>query len=111
MINPLTSSMAKYYEITKSKHSRDIDHLVNFTKNGLGLEKISRKLKELFQLKNQMEKLVNLKIFHFDEGSNLIEKITSEEAIIETNTWVLKKVLINKLDGDILYQRNSKNIA
>ena len=30
--------MAKYYEMSKSKYSRDIDHLINFTKNGLWIK-------------------------------------------------------------------------
>ena len=36
--NPITSSMSKYYEKTKSNYSRDIDHLVNFNKNGLWIK-------------------------------------------------------------------------
>ena len=39
---PLTSSMVKYYEQTKSQYARDIDHLISFNKNGLWIkEKIS----------------------------------------------------------------------
>ena len=34
-VNPVTSAMIKYYEQTKSKYSRDIDHLVTVNKNGL----------------------------------------------------------------------------
>ena len=30
--NPITSSMSKYYEQTKSNYSKDIDHLVTFNK-------------------------------------------------------------------------------
>lgn len=103
MINPLTSSMAKYYEMSKSKYSRDIDHLINFTKNGLWIkENLNNTQRIISAEKPDGKKLINLKIFHLDENSNLIEKITSKEANIETNSWVLKKVLINKLDGDIL---------
>ena len=36
-INPITSSMSRYYEKTKSNFSKDIDHLVTFNKNGLCL--------------------------------------------------------------------------
>ena len=32
IINPITSSIFKYYEKTKSNYSRDIDHLVTFNK-------------------------------------------------------------------------------
>ena len=36
--NPITSSMSKYYEKTKSNFSRDIDHLITFNKNGLWIK-------------------------------------------------------------------------
>ena len=32
LVSPITSSMVKYYEITKSQHARDIDHLVTLIK-------------------------------------------------------------------------------
>ena len=38
--NPITSSMSKYYEKTKSNYSKDIDHLVAFNKMDFGLKKI-----------------------------------------------------------------------
>ena len=37
-INPVTSTMMKYYEQTKSQYSRDIDHLVSINKNGLWIK-------------------------------------------------------------------------
>ena len=37
-LNPVTSSMAKYYEKTKSNYAKDIDHLVTFNKNGLWIK-------------------------------------------------------------------------
>ena len=37
-INPITASMSTFYEKTKSNYSRDIDHLVNFNKNGLWIK-------------------------------------------------------------------------
>ena len=38
-VNPITSSMSKYYEITKSGYSKDIDHLITFNRNGLWIKK------------------------------------------------------------------------
>ena len=35
IVSPITSSMVKYYEKTKSQYARDIDHLVAVNKNGL----------------------------------------------------------------------------
>jgi len=39
-INPLSSTMSKYYEKTKSDYSKDIDHLITFNKNGLWIKEI-----------------------------------------------------------------------
>ena len=36
--NPVTASLSKFYEQTKSNYSRDIDHLVSFNKNGLWIK-------------------------------------------------------------------------
>ena len=33
IVSPITSSMVKYYEKTKSQYARDIDHLVTFNNN------------------------------------------------------------------------------
>ena len=38
IISPITSSMVKYYEKTKSQYARDIDHLVTFNNNGLWIK-------------------------------------------------------------------------
>ena len=35
IVNPISSSMTKYYEKTKSNYARDIEHLVTFNKNGI----------------------------------------------------------------------------
>ena len=37
-INPISSNMTKYYEKTKSKYAKDIDHLITFNKNGLWIK-------------------------------------------------------------------------
>ena len=44
--NPITSTMMKYYEQTKSKFSRDIDHLILLIKMVYGLKKISNDVTE-----------------------------------------------------------------
>ena len=38
LLNPITSSMSKYYEKIKANYSKDIDHLVSFNKNGLWIK-------------------------------------------------------------------------
>ena len=39
--------MSKYYELTKSNYSRDIDHLVSFNNNGLWIKEKNKNIKEL----------------------------------------------------------------
>ena len=95
--------MAKYYLDVKIQIFSRYNYLININKNGLWIkENLNNTQRIISAEKPDGKKLINLKIFHLDENSNLIEKITSKEANIETNSWVLKKVLINKLDGDIL---------
>ena len=75
IINPITSSMSKYYEKTKSNYSQDIDHLVTFNKNGLWIkENFNSKQRIISATKPDGLKLLNLTIFHLDKNSNLIEK-------------------------------------
>ena len=40
VLNPITSTMSKYYEKTKASYSKDIDHLVSFNKHGLWIKEI-----------------------------------------------------------------------
>ena len=37
-INPITSTLIKYYEETKARYSRDIDHLISINKNGVWIK-------------------------------------------------------------------------
>ena len=100
-INPITSSMSKYYEKTKSNFSRDIDHLVTFNRNGLWIkEKLKSKQRIISASKPEGFKLIDVKIFHIDKNSNLIEIINSKKANIKNNLWVLENVVIFKpVDG------------
>ena len=38
ILNPVTSKMSKYYEQVKSNYSRDVDHLINFKRDGLWIK-------------------------------------------------------------------------
>ncbi len=99
--NPITSSMAKYYEITKSNYARDIDHLVTFNKNGLWIkENLDTKQRIISASKPDGVSLIDVTIFHLDKKSNLIEKISSKRSNIKSNDWLLEEVTIFKpIDG------------
>ena len=96
IINPITSSIFKYYEKTKSNYSRDIDHLVTFNKNGMWIkENINKNERRIITAeKPKRKKLIDVTIFHLDKDYDLIKKIVSESANISSNEWVLENVRI-----------------
>ena len=76
LVNPITSKMSKYYEQIKSNYSRDVDHLINFKRDGLWIkEKIKNKHRFIYSTKLEENFLNNLTIFHLDNNSNIKEKI------------------------------------
>ena len=106
IINPITSSMSKYYEQTKSNYSRDIDHLVTFNKNGLWIkENLKTKQRIISASKPSGFDLIDVTIFHLDNKSNLIEKIVSEKANIKNNDWILNNVSIFSPEDGVLKQK------
>ena len=95
LINPITSSMVKYYEKTKSNYARDIDHLVSFNKNGLWIKEIVNNNKRIITA-NKMENynLYDVEIFEFDNNFKLKKKLNSTLANINNNNWILQNVKI-----------------
>ena len=63
-VNPITSSFSKYYELTKSKYSRDVDHLVTVNNNGLWIKENLGKngIRIIHAKKLEQNKLLDLKI-------------------------------------------------
>jgi LPS export ABC transporter permease LptG len=108
--NPITSSMSKYYEQTKSYYSKDIDHLVTFNKNGLWIkENIDKNSRIISAVKMDKNTLYNVSIFHLDQKSNLIEKIVSKKVNIKTNEWLLSDVKIFKEERGVLNHKKFNN--
>ena len=108
-VNPITSSMSKFYEKTKSGYSRDIDHLVTFNKNGLWIkENLKSGQRIITAAKPEGKNLVDLTIFHINENSNLEEKIIAKKANIENNTWILNNVIIFKPVKGVLEKESFK---
>ncbi len=110
-INPITSSMSTFYEKTKSSYSKDIDHLVNFNKNGLWIKEELNGMKRIISAERpEGYNLINLKIFHFDENSSLLERIYADKANIESNTWKLENVTFFKMKNGIFEKENFKTL-
>ena len=94
-VNPVTSSLSKYYEKTKSNYSKYIDHLVTFNRNGLWIkENLDNGSRIISAAKPEKENLLDVTITHLDKNFNLTEKIVSKKANIKTNEWVLEGVII-----------------
>ena len=101
-VNPVTSTMTKYYEKTKADYSRDIDHLVTFNKNGLWIrENLTDGYRIISASNDKDQKLKNLTIFNFDKDYNLRDKIYSESADISKKDWYLKNVTIFKIENNV----------
>ncbi len=110
-INPLTSSMSKFYEKTKSNYSKDIDHLVTFNKNGLWIkENLDDKQRIITAKKPDGFNLLDVTIFHIDYKSNLIEKITSKKADIKSNLWKLEDAVTFQIRNGVLVRTNEKTL-
>ena len=102
IINPITSSMSKYYENIKSNYSRDVDHLISFKRDGLWIkEKLNEKQRFISSKKLEGENLKNVTIFHLDNDSVLIEKITADKAYIAKNDWLLFNVDIFRSNNGV----------
>jgi len=101
-INPITSSMSKYYEKTKSNYARDIDHLVTFNKNGLWIKENINidETRIISAVKIEGFNLHDVTIFRLDQNYKVKKKIISKIVNVENNEWILNKVKILDLkDG------------
>ncbi len=90
-INPLTSTMVKYYEVVKAKYSKDIDHLVSINKNGVWIkENINNKLHITSAKKIEGDNLHEVTIYIMNNDNDLISRIESEKVNIISTEWVMK---------------------
>ncbi len=107
MINPITSTMVKYYEQTKAKYSRDVDHLISINKNGLWIKENVDKGHRIISAKEfENNILENITIINLDENYKLKNKIFSKKADISKNNWVLDDVVIITFEDGV-----TKNIS
>ena len=107
-INPITSSMVKYYEKTKSNYARDIDHLVNINKNGLWIkENIKGKERIITASKIENNLIYDIEIYELNNKFNLEKKIFAELGDIVSNEWKLRNVKIFNHKDNLLEQQST----
>ena len=104
--------MSKYYELTKSNYSKDIDHLVSFNNNGLWIKEKNQSYQRIITAEKPEDfNVFDLKIFHFDENSNLVEKIISKKANIKNKKWELSEVEIYKVEDGIFEKESIESLS
>ena len=99
-VNPLTSTMMKYYEQTKSEYSLDLDHLVTINKNGLWIKENLDFGNRIIHAEETNDNILrDVTIFNLDNNNNIISKIHSKLSNIDDNEWQLNKVEIIKFNN------------
>ena len=105
-VNPVTSSLIKYYEKTKSNYARDIDHLVIVNKNGLWIKETENNKERIITAANPYSHIISdVKIFEFNKNFNLTKKIIAKSADIKSNKWILKEIEIYSYKNGILKKK------
>ena len=108
-VNPITSSLSKYYEKTKSNYSRDIDHLVTFNRNGLWIkENLPKGTRIISATKPEKENLLDVTIIHLDNNFNLVEKIISKKVLIKSKEWILYDNTTFSFNGEIFKENKTE---
>ena len=83
-VNPVTSSLIKYYEKTKSSYARDLDHLVTVNKNGLWIKETLNNKERIITSSNPDTNIISdVKIFELNQNFNLKEKLWHKLPILK----------------------------
>jgi lipopolysaccharide export system permease protein len=95
VVNPITSSLIKYYETEKAQYSRDVDHLVSINRNGVWIKEVETQGYKIINADNlDDEVLRNVSIYFFDKNNMIIKRIESDTALIMDSPWVLKNAYV-----------------
>ena len=102
-INPITSSLLQYYEITKARYSDEVNHLISFNKNGIWIKDQTEERKLIVNAESlDNEILTDVTIYTFLNDENLFSRINAESVDISNMVWILKNVRVFNFE-------NSKN--
>ena len=94
-INPITSSLVKYYEIEKAKYSNDVDHLISVNKNGVWIKEFYDNGYRIIKAdKLEGDILKKISVFVFDKNSKIQKRIEAESATINIKPWKMKNIYI-----------------
>ena len=102
-INPITSSLLQYYEITKARYSDEVNHLISFNKNGIWIKDQTEERKLIVNAESlDNEILKDVTIYTFLNDDNLLSRVNADSVDISNMAWILKNVKVFNFE-------NSKN--
>ena len=94
-VNPLTSTLVRYYETEKAKYAKDVDHLIAVNKNGVWIKEINDAGYKIINAERiDGDVLKEISIYFFDASNKVIKRIEARSAIISYNPWEMKDVMV-----------------
>tara|TARA_B110000259_G_scaffold187328_1_gene241115 strand:+ start:84 stop:1163 length:1080 start_codon:yes stop_codon:yes gene_type:complete len=98
VVNPVTSTLIKFYETEKAQYAKDIDHLISVNKNGVWIKEFDKSGYKIINAEIFNEKkLEKISVFIFN-NDKLISRLESESAVIAENPWQMKNVYFYNVD-------------
>ncbi len=95
LVNPLTSTLVRYYETEKAKYAKDVGHLISINKNGVWIKEINDEGYKIINAELLQENVLKkISIYIFNTNNKVVKRIESESAIISDNPWEMKNVLV-----------------
>ena len=90
IFNPISSSLTKFYEKTKSKYSNDFEHLASFNNNCIWIKEPYENGQRIITAEELEDaNLINVTIFHLYDNFQIIEKIKSDIVNISNKEWII----------------------
>ena len=105
-VNPITSTLVKFYETEKAQYAKDVDHLISINKNGVWLKENGENgYKIISAEKLNKGYLEKVSIYIFSE-EKLVKRIESESALITGKQWQMKNARIYNVleNGNVFFQ-------
>ena len=106
-INPITSTLLKYYETEKARYSRDVDHLISVNKNGLWVKEMNEASYNIINAESIKENNLKKISIYFFENNKYVKRIEAESASITNSPWQMENVSIYEIEtGKLSFFKN-----
>ena len=94
-INPITSTLIKYYESEKAQYAEDVDHLISINKNGVWIKEVDDLGQKIISAEKLEDNILNkVSIYSFNLDNDLLTRIEADYAVITNNPWQMKNISI-----------------